>query len=399
MTMQSDIAAVQRISAVPAILRVVSEVTGLRLTLIARVTADSWVACATLDRLGFGLNPGDHLEVATTLCSEVRDSHTPIIIEHASQEPEFCSHPTPKMYHFESYVAFPIFRSNGEYFGNLCALDSKPARLRDDKTVSMLRLFAELVSLQLTDEEDHERDRTALSEERRTGELRETFIAALGHDLRTPLASVIAGSDLLLYRNLPAEDREVVEQIRASGKRIARLVDDLVDFARGRFGDGIPTNVEQIDSLDEVARQVVAEVASIARERRIHLKCESAGPARVDRARMAQMMSNLVTNAVQHSPESEPVHVIVEGSDDVVRFVVQNRGEPIPAEIAPQLFEPFYRGTGPNRHESGLGLGLFIASQIARAHGGTIEFTSTREDGTTFTVTLPRAAVPATTGG
>ena len=398
MTIQSDIAAVARISAVPSILRVVSDMTGLRLTLISRVTAGSWTACATLDRLGFGLEAGDQLDVATTLCSEVRDSHEPIVIEHASREPEFANHPTPKMYRFESYVAFPIFRSNGEYFGNLCGLDSEPLRLRDEKTISMLELFAELVSLQLTAEEDQDRDRAALAEERRTGELRETFIAALGHDLRTPLASVIAGSDLLLYRDLDAEDRQVVEQIRASGKRIARLVDDLVDFARGRFGDGIPTNIEENERVDEIARQVVAEVASIAPGRRIRLRCDDAIGACVDRARMAQLMSNLVTNAVQHSPEDAPVDVRLEGADDRFRFVVQNKGEPIPAEIAPQLFEPFYRGTGTNRHKSGLGLGLFIASQIARAHGGTIEFTSTPEDGTTFVVTMPRAAGPATPG-
>ena len=398
MSIQADIDAVARISAVPSILRVISEMTGLRLTLIARVTSDSWTACATLDRLGFGLDPGDQLDVATTLCSEVRDSHSPIVIEHASQEPEFCNHPTPKMYHFESYVAFPIFRSNGEYFGNLCGLDTEPLRLRDEKTVSMLRLFAELVSLQLTAEEDQERNRLALSEERRTGELRETFIAALGHDLRTPLASVIAGSDLLLYRNLEPDDRQVVEQIRASGKRIARLVDDLVDFARGRFGDGIPTHAEEIERVDEIARQVVAEVASIAPDRSISLRCDDAIGACVDRARMAQLMSNLVTNAVQHSPEGAPVDVRLEGSDDGIRFVVQNQGEPIPAEIAPQLFEPFYRGGDPNQHRSGLGLGLFIASQIARGHGGKIEFTSTREDGTTFVVTLPRTLIPTTSG-
>ena len=388
MTIQSDIDAIARIGAVPAILRVVSEMTGLRLTLVARVTGDSWTACATLDRLGFGLNVGDQLDVATTLCSEVRDSHAPIVIEHASSEPAFCNHPTPKMYGFESYVAFPIFRADGRYFGNLCGLDSNALQLRDDKTVSMLRLFTELISLQLTTEEKSEQDRAALSDERYNADLREKFIAALGHDLRTPLTAVLAGTDFLLMRERETGAREILEQIRTSGKRMSRLVDDLTDFTRGRFGDGIPIRREPVD-VQQLAKQVVAEIEAVVPKRTIVLEFEDQRPALLDRSRTAQMISNLVMNAVQHGDAARPVRVAFTGTAEAVRLLVHNHGTPVPPQMAAHLFHPFYRGNS-EKHPTGLGLGLFIASQIARAHGGSIEFSSTAEEGTAFIVTLPR---------
>src|SRR4051812_44069508 len=124
-SLSDDIAAVARVSAVPTILRVIAETTGMGYTLVARVTPAQWIACAVHDEISFGLKVGDELDVATTLCSEVRDSLKPIIVEHASREPSYCEHPTPKMYGFESYIAVPVFRRSGDYFGNVCALDRK----------------------------------------------------------------------------------------------------------------------------------------------------------------------------------------------------------------------------------------------------------------------------------
>lgn len=168
----ADIDAVARISAVPTILKVISEITGFRLALVARVTPSTWAACAVLDLMEFGLEVGGRLDVATTLCSQVRDTHETIIIEHASTDPTYCNHPTPKMYGFESYVATPIFRPNGEYFGNVCALDSNPLTITPHM-VGMMKLFAELISLQLSSEEDAERQRVELIAERETARLRD----------------------------------------------------------------------------------------------------------------------------------------------------------------------------------------------------------------------------------
>jgi signal transduction histidine kinase len=387
----SDIAAVARISAVPTVLKVVSEITGLRLALVARVTQNEWTACATLDRMSFGLHAGDKLDVTTTLCSEVRDSHQPIVIEHASQDPQFCRHPTPILYGFESYMAFPIYRATGEYFGNLCALDSAPARLRDEKTIAMMTLFAELISLQLTAEEEHARDRTALFEERQSTHDREEFIAVLAHDIKTPLTAVVSGSEFLLMDPMPPLQTDMIRRIRDSGKRVVRLVDDLLDFARGRFGRGIDLSLEETDAVDPLVRQVVSEVAMTAPGRVVHVIGAIRGAARIDQSRIAQLISNLIGNAIDHGPKDEPVEVQLSSTCETIVVSVVNRGEPIAPDIAEKVFRPFYRGSNGSVHSSrGLGLGLFIASGIAHAHGGTLTLSSSEERGTVFTVELPR---------
>jgi hypothetical protein len=138
--LRQDIAAVGRLSAVPTILRVVAEVTGMRFGVIARVTADQWVACAVHDEISFGLTPGGTLEVATTLCSKVRDTLAPVVMNEASTDPEHCGHPTPKMYGFESYISVPIFLTDGSYFGNVCALDPRPLDVNQPRVLSMMRL-------------------------------------------------------------------------------------------------------------------------------------------------------------------------------------------------------------------------------------------------------------------
>jgi sigma-B regulation protein RsbU (phosphoserine phosphatase) len=385
-----DVAAVARIGAVPTILKVVSETTGLRLALVARVTETAWTACAALDRMEFGLSAGDQLDVATTLCREVRSTGEPVVIEHASVEPEFCGHPTPTLYGFESYIAVPIFRANGDYFGNVCALDSRPALLRDGKTLGMMKLFAELISLQLAAEEEHARDRVALGDARRTAELREQFIAVLGHDLRNPLSSVITGSSFLLDICDQPKQKTILERVHSSGQRMARLIEDVLDFARGRLGGGIAIEPEEVQDVAQVAAEVVAEIASAHPDRALRVTYRDAGSALLDRTRVAQLMSNLVGNAVQHGPPDEPVDVRVEGAGDHVRFSVTNGGAPIPPELMPRLFEPYVRAEG-SRPRAGLGLGLYISAEIARSHGGSLQATSSAEGGTTFTALLPRA--------
>ena len=149
----TDVALIGRIGAVPTILRILCETTGLGFAAVARVTETSWTACAVLDKTGFGLEAGGELEVATTFCREIRASRRPVVIDKASEDPVYCGHPTPKLYGFESYVAVPIVKRSGEVFGTICALDRKPAALRDAKALPTLELFAELIAAQIELEE------------------------------------------------------------------------------------------------------------------------------------------------------------------------------------------------------------------------------------------------------
>jgi signal transduction histidine kinase len=391
-----DVAAVARIGAVPTILRVIAKTTGMRLALVARVTDDMWKACAVYDRMDFGLVPGGELEVASTLCSEVRDSKRPIVIDYASEDPVYRTHHTPKLYGIESYISVPIFLPDGTYFGNVCALDSRPTKLRDTETVAMFELYAELIALQLEAEQRQENTRADLLDARATSELREQFIAVLGHDMRTPLGAVSTGLELLLRRNLGPAEHRIVERMRGSATRMRRLVDDLLDFARGRLGGGIPLETVELDDLAAVLRQIVDEARAAHPGRVIHFAALSHVRYRGDPGRLGQLLSNLLGNALQHGTPDTAVSVRLEQVEASeagepragLRLTVSNRGEPIAQHVLGRLFQPFFRGDS-GTPQAGLGLGLYIVSEIVKSHGGRIDVRSSADGETSFVCFFP----------
>jgi signal transduction histidine kinase len=390
-SIESDVEAVSHLEAVPTILRVVTETTGLGFSLVARVTQHTWTACAVHDEIAFGLRAGETLDVATTLCSEVRDAKAPIIINHASQDPRYCTHRTPKLYGFESYIAVPIFLSDGEYFGNICALDARPARLEAPNILAMMKLFAKLIALQLDAEQRQREIREQLRREKEAAELREQFIAVLGHDLRNPLSSVLLGADTLMRAPFPERELKVVRRIRESSQRMSRLVEDVMDFARAKLGGGIGLSLSLIDDLPVTLGHIVSELESAYPERVIRFSADECTGVFCDRERIGQLLSNLLANALSHGDAGEPVDVSLRRTEAGLVLSVTNRGTPIPAEMLALLFRPYWRG--PTGHpRTGLGLGLYIVSEIARAHGGTLEVSSSREAGTTFTFTLKSSA-------
>src|SRR5215210_914822 len=241
-TFAEDLEVVSRIDAVPKILEVVCRTTGLGFAAVARVTEQRWIACAVRDEIEFGLTPGGELQVATTLCDEIRDSGRAIVIDHASEDTNFCQHPTPKMYGFQSYISMPIFLTDGRFFGTLCAIDPRPARLNTPATVNMFKLFADLIAFHLDAQERLKLSETALLNERETAQLREQFFAVLGHDLRNPLNAVRGGSELLAMMQLPEKAVPVVTLIKRSAARMTGLIENVLDFARARLGGGLSLN-------------------------------------------------------------------------------------------------------------------------------------------------------------
>jgi PAS domain S-box-containing protein len=155
-----DVAAIARIPSIPLLLETVCEITSMRYAVVARVTPNQWKACAVLDRMDFGVASGEELAVATTLCKEVCDRFEPIVVEHASRDPVYSSHPTPKMYGIESYIAVPIQLASGEIFGTLCAIDPNPATLSGNRILETFTLFAGLIAAEL----DRETRRAEISE-------------------------------------------------------------------------------------------------------------------------------------------------------------------------------------------------------------------------------------------
>ncbi|MGH9942483.1 MAG: sensor histidine kinase, partial [Pyrinomonadaceae bacterium] len=211
-----------------------------------------------------------------------------------------------------------------------------------------------------------------------------------------PLNAVKMGSDLLLASDgLPPAQRSVVSSISRSAARMERMIGDLLDFTRLRFGQGLPVTPEETDLL-ALSQTAVEELEMAHPGRRIEVRGAGDCRAAADPDRAAQVVSNLVANALQYSLRGTPVLVNVNGEGaEAVRLEVHNEGEPIPPVLLPELFEPFRRNAGedkPRLATSGLGLGLYIVKQIMLAHGGTIEARSTREGGTIFAARWPRRA-------
>ena len=388
-TFAHDLESVSRIEAIPSILEVVCRTTGMGFAAVARVTKDHWIACAVRDEIAFGLEPGGELRVETTICDEIRNL---IVIDHVAEDEAFCNHPTPKRYGFQSYISVPIYRQGGVFFGTLCAIDPKPARVNTPETVGMFKLFADLIASHLDAQERLELSETALTDERHTALLRDQFVAVLGHDLRNPLNAIYTGTQVLLKMPLDDSALSVAGMVQRSAARMAGLIDNLMDFARGRLGGGIPVNRVVEQNLETILQQTIAEVRITSPNRSINSDFDLSRPVVCDGPRIAQMLSNLLANALTHGDPQGPVRVNGRSDEKGFELSVSNLGKPIPPEDVARLFQPFSRAS-TGSIQRGLGLGLYIASEIARAHGGSLGVASSSDE-TRFTFSMS-ASEPA----
>lgn len=220
---------------------------------------------------------------------------------------------------------------------------------------------------------------------------REQFLGVLGHDLRNPIGAITMGAALLADSD-DAETAEVATSILNSGERMSRMVADLLDLTRTRLGSGIPVTLKPME-LGAVCRSVISELQAIHPDR--HVVFEQSGDlhGEWDGDRLAQVVSNLVANALQYGDPDEPVSVDARRDGEDVVLQVHNAGAPIPENALKTIFTPLARhqpgGQNADKNVTGLGLGLYIAHEIVLAHGGTIGVTSFERKGTTFTVRVP----------
>ncbi|MET0676791.1 MAG: GAF domain-containing sensor histidine kinase, partial [Bradyrhizobium sp.] len=313
---------------------------------------------------------------------------------------------------FRSYISAPITLSDGTVWGTLCAMDPNPRELDRPEIVSTLQLFGELIAAQL---ELH--DRFALSQqnlglseqsrlsaeerlkitqadlldERKTAELREQFIGVLGHDLRNPLASIDAGMRVLLRNQDSERAPEIISMIQKSVMRMAGLVDNIMDFARGRLGGGLTIKPDARQPLTPVIEQIISESQLAWPDNKIEAEIAIEEPVKCDRSKIGQMFSNLLGNAISYGSKDRPIRVSARTIEGSFVLAVTNYGPPMSDKAMQNLFKPYMRGERLSQH--GLGLGLYIASEIARAHDGTLQATSTAA-GTTFEFKMPRGVPP-----
>lgn len=224
--------------------------------------------------------------------------------------------------------------------------------------------------------------------ETEASELREQFIAVLGHDLRNPLASISSGLRML-KRELPDTElvAKVVPIMEGSVVRMTTLIDNVLDFARGRLGGGIEISLNATEPLEVLLKQVVDEFEYGNPSGRIVTNFELKEPVRYDKQRIGQLVSNLLGNALTHGAEDQPVCIHASTEGHVLKIEIANAGAPISEKAMRNLFKPFFRDE-VRESQQGLGLGLYIASEIAKAHGGTLTVMSTEQE-TRFTFAMP----------
>jgi PAS domain S-box-containing protein len=252
------------------------------------------------------------------------------------------------------------------------------------------------VTRDLTERRDvEERMRTlaaqhaALEEKSKTQEFQERFLAILGHDLRNPLAAIDVGAGIL--RQMPSEPvrLRVLDRIDSSSRRMSRMIQQILDLTRSRLAGGIEVNPAPME-LRAVLTSIVDELRTAYPSAAVELECRQPLRGTWDADRLEQVFSNLIGNAITHGAGGR-VRVVAASDGEAAQVTVHNEGPPIPAHLHGSLFDPFRRGERESRssNTAGIGLGLYISREVVLAHGGSIQFESSPERGTTFCVILP----------
>ncbi|WP_341205313.1 GAF domain-containing sensor histidine kinase [uncultured Sulfitobacter sp.] len=386
---QSDIEMLAASETVGTLLETVMLATDMRFAAVARVTTDRWVACRTVDEVNFGLSEGDEIGIDQTFCQSVRETSEKVMFNDVATDDVYRNHPIAAQFGIVSYASIPIFRSNGSFFGTLCAIDTEPRDVKHPRVVAMLEMFADIIGRSLETEERLEAQERLVEHERQMAAVQEEFVAVLGHDLRNSVAALNAGVRQLDKEPLSDKARKILPLMGTSIHRMSELIDNIMLHAKSRLGGGIRISATPDAGLEDALNHVVEEVRAAAPDHKITVDLDFDRPVSCDAARVAQAVSNLLSNAVRYADDGSEVTVRgrVSGAEAVIS--VANRGTPIPESLKQKLFQPYQRGD--QTKGEGLGLGLHIASSIAVAHSGQIDVTC--DDGlTTFAFRLPLLA-------
>ncbi|QPO08205.1 GAF sensor signal transduction histidine kinase [Sulfitobacter pontiacus] len=386
---QSDIEMLAASETVGTLLETVMLATDMRFAAVARVTTDRWVACRTVDEVNFGLSEGDEIGIDQTFCQSVRETSEKVMFNDVATDDVYRNHPIAAQFGIVSYASIPIFRSNGSFFGTLCAIDTEPRDVKHPRVVAMLEMFADIIGRSLETEERLEAQERLVEHERQMAAVQEEFVAVLGHDLRNSVAALNAGVRQLDKEPLSDKARKILPLMGSSIHRMSELIDNIMLHAKSRLGGGIRISATPDAGLEDALNHVVEEVRASAPDHKITVDLDFDRPVSCDAARVAQAVSNLLSNAVRYADDGSEVAVHGRVSEAEAVISVANRGTPIPESLKQKLFQPYQRGD--QTKGEGLGLGLHIASSIAVAHSGQIDVTC--DDGlTTFAFRLPLLA-------
>lgn len=226
---------------------------------------------------------------------------------------------------------------------------------------------------------------TNLNVEQEQAVIREQFIAVLGHDLRNPLGGIMSAAQLLTRSELSERDKKLMNIVHSSSKRMYEMINNIMDLARGRLGGGISINPSVVD-LEELLNEVSDELKVSYPERVIESHFDVNNTVECDPGRISQLVSNLLANAITHGSSDAPIELHAETNNQSWKISVINKGKQISQEALKNLFHPFHR-EGTESNHNGLGLGLYISSEIAKAHHGILSVTSDQDE-TCFTLSV-----------
>jgi len=390
---QGPAAAIAGSDAIAGVLAALCDITGMGFAVVAEVSAESWTACAVLDRISFGVAPGHRLDIATTICREVHRTRHAIVMDRASADPRYCTHPAPKAFGFESYVSVPIMLAGGDYFGNLCALDPRPSRISDPRHQLMFHCYARLIADHIDSRATHQTKRLGPLNRHIVANLRSLFVAMLAHGAPQCAAT---GSNT----NAPDEGeplahlapdpalRQLAARVVTDANRLSALVNDVLAHARGRLNGGMPGYIWKVDDLNARLKAVVADALAANPNRVIITNIAFDQPVDCDPALIQALASNLLNNALAHGAPAGPVSFVAATHENDLEIAVWNEGNVMSTQALRSVFSPALRpGTNPPAARQG----LHRCAEIVRAHLGTIGVTSSPTEGTQFVARIPVA--------
>jgi signal transduction histidine kinase len=407
-SIKKDIERIGRIAVIPTLLEVVAQTTGMGFAAVARVTRDRWIACGVKDDINFGLRPGDELKIETTICNEIRDSGRAVIIDHVSQDEEFCDHHTPKMYGFQSYISMPIFLQDGAFFGTLCAIDPRPAQLKNDRIIGMFTLFAQLISFHLAALRDAEiMDRKLNNTSRELSNFQDEirqYQQLSNHNFQEPLRKIRLFTDILLKANERGEEEKIrvtAQKINHFARGLTEMIKDLTDFS----GLGLGERSFESTDLNEILLNVCDRLALTIKEKNAVIDSEVLHTIRAIPGQIARLFYHLISNSLKYGrPGVAPQlriyskeltgerlgrHAHLDRARRYCETCFEDNGVGIEADQLDKIFEIAPRGSSAGRYNEGLGVGLAQCRRIARNHGGLIAPQSEPGKGTTFSIILP----------
>lgn len=415
-SLQEDINKVKQIPIVPTLLEVICRTTGLGFAAIARVTHDRWITCSVRDEIAFGLKEGEELRIETTICNEIRASRRAVIIDDVDSDEVYCDHPTPKMYGFKSYISVPIYLKDGSFFGTLCAVDPKPAKVKNSQTLGLFMLFVDLISFHLHRVEQLENNsRTMRQLHRRVARTQEEsrqYHYISDYNLSEPLRKISMFSSLIVP-TVESGDLEktkvLAAKISSSAEQVGLMLQDVSQYTQLTDRDHFyePLNLRTI--VDEVAEQL----REVIHEKRAVVDVIDVPAIAGIRFHLEHLFYRLIHNALKFSRQDVPALIQIYthrmwgselqdifpamSSAEYLEIIVEDNGRGIePAELE-KIFRVFSNIPG-EVSDQGYGMGLAHCCKIARFHGGFITAKSTVGQGSTFTVFLPVKPAPAYNG-